>query len=84
MKTQTSLRGALVGADTLRGKGLKDVLDGKKFPVKVMEFYDTDVKEEDSKLTEFQGEPKVILTRGSVLNALGLAGLLAAASEQVS
>jgi len=81
MKTQTSLRCALVGTDTLPGKGLKDVLDGKKFPVKVMEFHDTDVKEKDSKLTEFQGAPKVILTRGSALNALGIAGLLAAASE---
>jgi len=50
MKTQTSLRGALVGTDTLRGKGLNNV----------------------------------ILTRGSALNALGIAGLLAAASEQVS
>lgn len=60
MKTQTSLRCALVGTDTLRGKELKNVLDGKRFPVKVIEFYDTDVKEEFSKLTEFQGEPKVI------------------------
>jgi aspartate-semialdehyde dehydrogenase len=60
MKTRPSLRCALVGTDTLRGKELRDALDEKKFPVKVMEFYDPDVREEYSKLTEFQGEPKVI------------------------
>lgn len=60
MKTPSFLRCALVGTDTLRGKELKDVLDEKKFPVRVMEFYDTEVTQEYSKLTEFQGEPKVI------------------------
>ncbi len=60
MKTKAPLRCALVGTETLRGKELKDVLDEKKFPVKVMEFYDADVRGEYSKLTEFRGEPKVI------------------------
>jgi len=60
MKTKAPLRCALVGTDTLRGKELKDVLEGKRFPAQVMEFYDTDVNEEYSKLTEFRGEPKVI------------------------
>jgi aspartate-semialdehyde dehydrogenase len=60
MKTKAPLRCALVGTDTLRGKELKGVLEEKRFPAQVMEFYDTDVEEEFSKLTEFRGEPKVI------------------------
>lgn len=60
MKTKAPLRCALVGTDTLRGKELKDALEEKRFPASVMEFYDSDVAEEFSKLTDFRGEPKVI------------------------
>ncbi len=52
---------ALVGADTFRGKEIKDVLEERRFPFEKIEFFDSDVKEEFSKLTEFQGEPRVIL-----------------------
>ena len=54
------LRVALIGTDSLRGKEIKSVLEQKHFPLAVMEFYDPEVKEEYSKLTEFAGEPKVI------------------------
>jgi aspartate-semialdehyde dehydrogenase len=52
---------ALVGTDTFRGKEIKDVLEERRFPFEKIEFFDSDVKEEFSKLTEFQGEPRVIL-----------------------
>lgn len=54
------IRIALVGTDSLRGKEIKSVLEQKRFPLASIEFYDPDVKEEYSKLTEFDGEPKVI------------------------
>jgi len=53
-------RVALVGTDTLRGKELKNILSQKKFPIKDIDFFDPDVEEEYSKLTQFRGEPKVI------------------------
>lgn len=51
---------ALVGTDSLRGKEMKNVLSKKKFPLAKIDFYDPDVKEEYSKLSQFRGEPKVI------------------------
>ncbi|OQX55892.1 MAG: hypothetical protein B5M54_00270 [Candidatus Aminicenantes bacterium 4484_214] len=54
------IRIALVGTDSLRGKEIKSVLEQKRFPLTSIEFYDPDVKEEYSKLTDFAGEPKVI------------------------
>jgi aspartate-semialdehyde dehydrogenase len=51
---------ALIGTDSLRGKEIKNVLSQKKFPLKDIDFFDVDVEEEYSKLTEFRGEPKVI------------------------
>jgi aspartate-semialdehyde dehydrogenase len=61
MKNKKGLRVALVGTDTFRGKEIKDVLDERVFPFEKIEFFDSDVKEEFSKLTEFRGEPRVIL-----------------------
>lgn len=52
---------ALLGTDTFRGKEIKDVLNERKFPFEKIEFFDPDVKEKFSKLTEFRGEPRVIL-----------------------
>lgn len=61
MAQQRRIRVALVGTDTFRGKEIKDVLEERKFPFEKIEFFDRDVKEEFSKLTEFQGEARVIL-----------------------
>jgi len=51
---------ALIGTDSLRGKEIKKILGSKKFPLSHIEFYDADVQEEFGKLTDFQGEPRVI------------------------
>jgi aspartate-semialdehyde dehydrogenase len=55
---------ALIGTDSLRGKEIKNILSAKKFPLSHIEFYDADVEEEFGKLTEFQGEPRVIHSPG--------------------
>jgi aspartate-semialdehyde dehydrogenase len=60
MKATKKPRVALVGTDSLRGKEIKNVLSQKKFPLKDMDFFDPDVGEEYSKLTQFRGEPKVV------------------------
>ena len=60
MKTNKKLRLALVGTDSLRGNEIKNVLEQKKFPLKDIEFFDPDVAEEYSKLTQSRGEPKVV------------------------
>jgi aspartate-semialdehyde dehydrogenase len=65
------IRVAMVGADSLRGKELRKILDTKNFPLRDIEFYDPDVEEEYSKLTQFRGEPKVVhhLERDSLRSA---------------
>jgi aspartate-semialdehyde dehydrogenase len=60
MRETKKPRVALIGTDSLRGKEIKNVLNQKKFPLKDIDFFDPDVDEEYSKLTEFRGEPKVI------------------------
>ena len=60
MASKKKFRVALIGTDSLRGKEIKKILSAKKFPLSHIEFFDTDVKEEYGKLTEFQGEPRVI------------------------
>jgi len=60
MKGIKKPRVALVGTDSLRGKELKNILSQKRFPLKDIEFFDPDVEEEFSKLTQFRGEAKVI------------------------
>lgn len=60
MKTQRKLQLALVGTDSLRGNEIKSVLARKKLAAFDIEFYDPDVKEEYSKLSQFRKEPKVI------------------------
>ncbi len=71
MKISKKIRLALVGTDSLRGKEIKDVLDSKKLFFDSIDFFDPDVKEEYSKLTEFRGEPKVIhhLEKNSLLDS---------------
>jgi aspartate-semialdehyde dehydrogenase len=66
-------RVALIGTDSLRGKEIKAVLSVKKFPLSHIEFYDVDVEEKFSKLTEFRGEPRVILhPQGAALEDVDL------------
>jgi len=60
MKVDRKIKLALVGTDTMRGKEIKDVLSSSKLFFDSIDFFDPDVKEEYSKLTEFRGEPKVI------------------------
>lgn len=60
MKTKRKFRVALIGTDSLRGKEIKGMLSVKKFPLTHIEFFDPDVQEEYSKLTQFQDEPRVI------------------------
>lgn len=51
---------ALIGMESLRGKEIKSVLNEKKFSIGKIEFFDPDVEEEYSKLTQFRDEPKVV------------------------
>jgi aspartate-semialdehyde dehydrogenase len=60
MKAKKTFRVALIGPDSLRGKEIKNILSVKRFPLTQIEFFDPDVDEEYSKLTQFQDEPKVI------------------------
>lgn len=60
MVRKKGLRFAFIGSDTMRGKEIKRVFALKKFPLKTIEFFDPDVEEEYSKLTEFRNEPKVV------------------------
>jgi len=60
MKQNKKIRIALVGTDSLQGKEIKSILRKKNIPNLSMEFFDTEVEEEYSKLTEFKGEPRVI------------------------
>ncbi len=57
---KTGLSFALVGSETLRGREIKRVLNVKRFPLRTFEFYDPEVGEEFSKLTQFGEEPKVV------------------------
>ena len=60
MTSTPKRRFALIGTESLRGKEIKGLLDRTKAPLRSMDFFDADVAEEFSKLTEFRGEPKVI------------------------
>ena len=50
----------LVGTESLRGREIKNILGSKKMSSFDIEFFDPEVKEEYSKLTEFKKEAKVI------------------------
>lgn len=60
MKQQRKIRMALIGTDSLKGKEIKRVLRKNISPNQSIEFFDPEVEEEYSKLTEFKGEPRVI------------------------
>jgi len=61
MNSQKKIRVALIGTDTFRGREIKNVLENKKFPLERIEFFDSDVEKQYSRLTEFRGEPRVVL-----------------------
>jgi len=60
MATKRPFRVALIGTDSLRGQEIKNLLSVKRFPLASIDFFDPDVEEEYSKLTQFQDEPKVV------------------------
>ncbi len=60
MRRVKRMKVALIGTDSLRGKEIKRFLSEKNFPLEEIEFFDPDVEEEYSKLTQFRDEPKVI------------------------
>jgi aspartate-semialdehyde dehydrogenase len=60
MAIQSKPQVALIGTESLRGKEIKNLLTQKKFPMAGIEFYDSDVAGEYSKLTQFGGEARVI------------------------
>lgn len=67
MSVKYKPRVALVGTDSMTGKEIMGVLSQKKFPIEKAEFFDKDVREEYSKLTQFNGEPRVIHSLDDIL-----------------
>jgi len=60
MKEKRGFRFVIVGSDTFRGKELTTLLDRRNVRLSSIEFFDPDIEEEFSKLTQFRGEPKVV------------------------
>jgi aspartate-semialdehyde dehydrogenase len=83
MASKKKFRVALIGTDSLRGKEIKNILSVKKFPLSQIDFFDADVKEEYGKLTEFQGEPRVI-HHPSAVSLEGLDLLFLAADRETN
>ncbi|MBI2956093.1 MAG: hypothetical protein HYY26_02150, partial [Acidobacteria bacterium] len=54
----SGLRVAIVGATSLKGKELKEILEERLFPVRRLSLLDDD--EALGQLTEFQGEPTFV------------------------
>ncbi len=52
---------ALIGTESLCGHEIRRLLSSRSFALASFDFFDPDVEEEFSKLTEFRDEPKVIL-----------------------
>lgn len=59
----------MIGVESFRGKEMKNVLENERFPLERIEFFDPGVEEEYSKLTEFRGEPRVVLPLDDALIA---------------
>jgi len=73
MKAKKRFKLALVGTDSMRGREIKNVLGQKNIGAFDLEFFDPEVAEEYSKLTEFKKEPKVIRgTSGNPLEGIDL------------
>lgn len=59
----------MVGTESFRGKEMKNVLENKGFPFASVDFFDPEAEAEYSKLTEFRGEPRVVLPVNPVMIA---------------
>ena len=78
MTTESAFRVGLIGTESLPGREIKNLLSVKRFPLTSIDFFDPDVDEEFSKLTQFQDEPKVIHhLDGKALEGLDLVFLAA-------
>jgi len=53
-------RVALIGSESLAGREIRDVFAARSFPLASFDFYDPDVAEEYSRLSQFRNEPKVV------------------------
>jgi aspartate-semialdehyde dehydrogenase len=60
MPKDAKFRVAIIGTESLRGKEIKNLLARDKFPMKSLDLFDPDVREEFSKLTDFRDEAKVV------------------------
>ncbi|MDD8025521.1 MAG: Asd/ArgC dimerization domain-containing protein [Acidobacteriota bacterium] len=60
MAPKSKLKLALVGGEMLRGRELKDALGRSSWEGLDLEFFDDDVREEYSKLTDFRDEARVV------------------------
>lgn len=60
MSQSKKFRVALIGSETLAGREIRDIFAARSFPLASFDFYDPDVAEEFSRLTQFREEPKVV------------------------
>ena len=60
MSQGKKFRLALIGSESLTGKEIRDVFATRRFPLASFDFFDPDVSEEYSRLTQFREEPKVV------------------------
>ncbi len=60
MSQGKKFRLALIGSESLAGKEIRDVFSARAFPLASFDFFDPDVAEEYSRITEFRDEPKVV------------------------
>ncbi len=60
MASKSKLKLALVGGDTLRGREIKEALGRADWPGIDLEFFDPEVQEEYSKLTDFREEARAV------------------------
>jgi aspartate-semialdehyde dehydrogenase len=60
MSAKKGYKIALVGTQSLRGQEIRRVLAESDLLFRSIEFYDTDVEEEFSRLSQFRDEPKVV------------------------
>ncbi len=62
MAARTKTKLAIIGGETLRGRELKEALSQSEWAAVDVEFFDPDVVEDYSRLTDFRDEPRVVRT----------------------
>lgn len=73
MASRSKTKLAIIGGDTLRGRELKDALARSDWEAVDVEFFDSDVVEDYSKLTDFRDEARVVRAlRGGDLEGMDL------------